>query len=735
MNRLLILFLIVPIVFVQAQWEILNVGPNGNPRDIDFVGEQDGWIASENSLLKTTDGGESWQELNLNWRLNSIDFVTTQTGWANGYNSGWNEVILKSENGGFNWDLKYQYDGGYTRDIYALSDDTVFAVGTSIISTFNGGETWSVYSPSTQNVQLESIVFFNRQIGIVSGGIYNYPEYNSILLKTQDGGISWQEVIISEFRNIFEMQLINDSILFFSAESDTGRGIQLCMSVDSLKSWNVLNMFENLYFEVVLPFHAISEDSIFAVAGEYNDTTGAYSSRIVKSINSGEDWQIIKELPSWGFNKIFINKNRGHLIGTVGVNGGITSAYGPVIYGSVDAGENWNIKKMSYPYSDLFFVDENKGFVTGGSDDIHFQTGELFITNDGGNSWELSLITGGNSGPIEFANDNVGFLISSQKSIFKTSDSGFSWSKLYSGSNIWDIQFLNENSGWMSRTISNNATILSTNDGGENWESEYSVVVGNSYLGFKCIFMINENFGWAVGDEGIIAKFNDGDWDSIRSFTNLPLNSVFFVDANHGWVSAGYNPENQLLFYTDDGGESWSSKKFDFRIEDLFFQDNNKGWIAGWDSMWKGLVMQSENGGKDWQVLIDSLKAPITSLHFKNGQAWAAGGQGLILHSDDGVNWIEQPNIIPESAKLYQNYPNPFNPKTFINYDLHTSDYVDLSIYNVLGQKVETLVSQKQNAGNYKVEWDAARFASGIYMYQLKTSDGNIQTRKLVVLK
>jgi len=88
----------------------------------------------------------------------------------------------------------------------------------------------------------------------------------------------------------------------------------------------------------------------------------------------------------------------------------------------------------------------------------------------------------------------------------------------------------------------------------------------------------------------------------------------------------------------------------------------------------------------------------------------------------------------PGNFDLNQNYPNPFNPKTIINYELPTTLIVDLSIYNVLGQKVVTLVSEKQKAGFHRVEWDASDLPSGIYYYRINT--GNFQdVKKMILLK
>jgi len=89
----------------------------------------------------------------------------------------------------------------------------------------------------------------------------------------------------------------------------------------------------------------------------------------------------------------------------------------------------------------------------------------------------------------------------------------------------------------------------------------------------------------------------------------------------------------------------------------------------------------------------------------------------------------------PRIPFLAQNFPNPFNPTTTINYQLPINTYIELTVYNLLGQKVSILVSEKQNAGYYHLEWNASGFASGIYYYRLSTSEGFIQTKKCIVLR
>jgi len=87
------------------------------------------------------------------------------------------------------------------------------------------------------------------------------------------------------------------------------------------------------------------------------------------------------------------------------------------------------------------------------------------------------------------------------------------------------------------------------------------------------------------------------------------------------------------------------------------------------------------------------------------------------------------------SFKLKQNYPNPFNPATAISFQLPAASSADLSIYNVLGQKVISLVSEDLSAGSYEAVWDASGFPSGLYFYRLKTEKGFIQTRKMLLQK
>ena len=106
-----------------------------------------------------------------------------------------------------------------------------------------------------------------------------------------------------------------------------------------------------------------------------------------------------------------------------------------------------------------------------------------------------------------------------------------------------------------------------------------------------------------------------------------------------------------------------------------------------------------------------------------------------ILYGDTSLVGINQISTeIPSEFKLYQNYPNPFNPVTKIQYALPENADVKLTVYDVLGKEVETLVDKIQTAGYYEAEWNAADYPSGVYYYKLSAGDYS-ETKKMVLIK
>jgi len=95
--------------------------------------------------------------------------------------------------------------------------------------------------------------------------------------------------------------------------------------------------------------------------------------------------------------------------------------------------------------------------------------------------------------------------------------------------------------------------------------------------------------------------------------------------------------------------------------------------------------------------------------------------------------------VMPDQYIIHQNYPNPFNPVTTLRYDLPENSFVNITIYDMLGKEVNTLIDQTQDAGYRSVIWDATNdygkpVSAGIYLYQIRVGPYT-KTRKILLLK
>ena len=113
--------------------------------------------------------------------------------------------------------------------------------------------------------------------------------------------------------------------------------------------------------------------------------------------------------------------------------------------------------------------------------------------------------------------------------------------------------------------------------------------------------------------------------------------------------------------------------------------------------------------------------------------AYGGPGSNVIANTIVAIKGYGE-KLQPDNFYLSQNYPNPFNPKTIINYQLSMFSDVKIRVYDILGNEVETLVNQKQNAGSYEVEFDGSDLSSGIYFYKLDTENYS-DTKRMILLK
>jgi hypothetical protein len=117
---------------------------------------------------------------------------------------------------------------------------------------------------------------------------------------------------------------------------------------------------------------------------------------------------------------------------------------------------------------------------------------------------------------------------------------------------------------------------------------------------------------------------------------------------------------------------------------------------------------------------------------YSEGYGWRV--YTTIKYVQTPVSVKDETTDMPCRYWLLQNYPNPFNPPTCIQYQLPKSAHVLLSIYNLLGEKIHTVVDEFQTSGRYKIEFQANNLASGLYFYQLRAGDF-VETKRMLLLK
>ncbi len=154
---------------------------------------------------------------------------------------------------------------------------------------------------------------------------------------------------------------------------------------------------------------------------------------------------------------------------------------------------------------------------------------------------------------------------------------------------------------------------------------------------------------------------------------------------------------------------------------------NNEG-----DSLWLGLYGEDRHVESAHNIIItaegDYLITGTTEA-FEHGPNVA-----LLKIASDQTGVGEGNHILPTVTSLHQNYPNPFNATTNIRYSLNSSSEIELTVYDLLGRKVQTLDRGFKKAGNHSVDFDASEFSSGIYFYKLSAGEFS-ETKKMVLLK
>jgi hypothetical protein len=245
---------------------------------------------------------------------------------------------------------------------------------------------------------------------------------------------------------------------------------------------------------------------------------------------------------------------------------------------------------------------------------------------------------------------------------------------------------------------------------------------------------------------------------------------MYFADSLNGWKSNVNNYTNEgdtNMVRTTNGGLNWHIQRLPSgglitASSGMYkFSKNSKDTIRGTGGSLRyspttsrGIIYITTNGGNNWLFQLPDTSFGIPgyyTMNFVNNKiGWSYVSyysyvtNNLIytgIHTTTGgdtvwyIGIVQQNKELPKDYVLKQNYPNPFNPRTVIPYSLKSAGYVRIIAYDILGREIQRLVDQKQNAGEYEVDFMGKFCSSGVYFYRM-TVDGNvIGTRKMLMLK
>ena len=328
----------------------------------------------------------------------------------------------------------------------------------------------------------------------------------------------------------------------------------------------------------------------------------------------------------------------------------------------------------------IFFLDNNNGYILAGI--------AIVKTNTGGTNWAIQFLTTNNLYDIDFWNADSGIAVGGSDLILKTVDGGVSWTQIgrnMTTDNIVGVTWITEN---IVLAIADNNTLLTSTNSGDDWTSQ-----------------------------------------------SLPYTTLFTdIAYNNSYVTISGN--GSVVLKSMDYGVSWTQMNFSSTLINITAIALSSTGYASIAVSQNGNIYQSTNDCLDWTQISNGTTNWLNSIiTLSNGSGWIVGDDGVILFNQQIPISIEIINTqTPNEYKLTQNYPNPFNPTTNIEYSIPTSGIVTITVHNILGQEVATLVNEFQQAGTYRITWNGSNLSSGIYFYRIQTEQ-YIESRKMLLLK
>jgi len=263
-----------------------------------------------------------------------------------------------------------------------------------------------------------------------------------------------------------------------------------------------------------------------------------------------------------------------------------------------------------------------------------------------------------------------------------------------------------------------------------NWENPNDVVD----------ITLTDSLGWLTGQTSITITLDDTLGASFPLVISVPGNTPpntinkVSIDAvsrissnqtdNDDFYVVIYSPELVRIVISPDSaaitiGDSLQFTAFGY---DQFNQSIN------FAPLWSAVLGTIDNSG----LYITPSFNGIDTVKVMNSNTQLTASAIVTVGNPTGVK-NEKP-VLPKKYTLYQNYPNPFNPSTIIRFALPNSGIVRLEVFNILGERVTTLVNGEMSAGFHDVSFNSSKLSSGIYIYRI-VADHFIDVKKMLMIK
>lgn len=273
------------------------------------------------------------------------------------------------------------------------------------------------------------------------------------------------------------------------------------------------------------------------------------------------------------------------------------------------------------------------------------------------------------------------------------------------------------------------------------WHSVYNLTIEGNFQSLKA----RENFAevYAGGAEGfagtlLIRTSDKGNtWEYLSS--SCPATEVDFWNGSDTTI---FITDRYKLMRSSDNSKTWSNvfQIDSLRIQKISFSSNGKlfYFVTNNISSTSHVYMfYSEDKGNNWTSFQLPINDNIVGMDVDSEENIYLGT------TNSGVFRLKQPivkveedhrNHLTHDFVLANNFPNPFNNSTVIKYSIPKEGFVTLNVYNILGEKVSTLINEFKLSGNYELRFNTEQLASGIYFYKLIMGEF-AQTRKMILTK